>query len=217
MATQTPETTQKALLLITHGPSREDLRDSVGSKARQRIHVVFVVEEIPREVGGDSLFVALGPTRETKKVRLGAVINALGWADDSGVFFNLKGSFQIIEKGKPLDPEKFECTFEATYDTNKRAGTIFIEPVYKGHVAILPNRPKRPCAGFHKITFADGEVEEIFIHGVISGETTAVLFMNRNKPRESCRVLQFYEDHDMWGVVIMRDPEFFSPVKVSWE
>ena len=99
---------------IRNGSSREDLRDSLGSKPNQRTEVEF----------------QLGPIMENKaelisfpdwsKFFLRAVINGLEWKDGSGVSFNVSGySTHIIGKNEPI-----QVRFKAHYNTETRTGMM---------------------------------------------------------------------------------------------
>ena len=58
---------------------------------------------------------------------------------------------------------------------------------------------------------------EIFVLVHITGETTAVLFRDKAHPRSAFQVLEYKEEDNTWGVVKMKNPIFYFPVKGSWE
>jgi hypothetical protein len=97
-----PEAEQFCLI---GGPSREDLRDSLGSKSNQRIKVTFDIV----------------PDRETRFIHeFEAYINGMEWADGSGNSWNLTG-WIIKCVGHPVFEKK---SFVAHFDGDVRQGTL---------------------------------------------------------------------------------------------
>ena len=76
----------KAVIVIDEGPSREDIRDSLGSRRDQRMKVVFTLNGRDRNV---AMVHPLPVDRD--QIRLIVVINGMEWEDGSGESFNLTG------------------------------------------------------------------------------------------------------------------------------
>lgn len=106
-----------ASIQIIHGPSREDVRDSVGSKKDQRINVTFVLNGNCRDVA------LVHPLPFGRNIRLICVINGINWIDGTGELFDLNGFAFKVEGQDELISRKFT----ADYRTDKRGGTITFE------------------------------------------------------------------------------------------
>jgi hypothetical protein len=113
----TPNTQFQIQFQIIGGPSRESLRDSVGSPKGFRIVVEFkvlipliAVDELrrkcdyPFETGGERTIYA--------------VVNSYEWEDGSGESFNLKGLLKWEESGN------VSRSWRAYFRTDKRTGVF---------------------------------------------------------------------------------------------
>ena len=111
----TPKTEVK--LKIVTGGSREDVRDSVGSKKSFRLIMHFVVEIKSEHLA--TLIDDFGfQNIRTGELRLESVLNGMEWEDGSGESWNLKGwlkSASTSPNGLP---------FSAYYRTDRRTGVL---------------------------------------------------------------------------------------------
>lgn len=96
---------------IIEGPSREDLRDSLGSKVNRRLDVTFRVK---------GKWFGHGETTPDEDYT--CIINGLKWADHTGTLFEVEG-YVIGVNNKDHKPYKL---FEGTYSTVSRKGTLTI-------------------------------------------------------------------------------------------
>ena len=110
---------------IVNGPSREDVRDSLGSKPNHRLSVSFRMDlnqETADEVAGHL------PSFPTDQQQLDAeaLINGMVWEDGTGECFSLSGYLMSVmyedERGK--ESIQVGRLFKAHYNTNERRGLL---------------------------------------------------------------------------------------------
>jgi hypothetical protein len=111
-------TNEKILTLnITLGGSREDIRDSLGSRAHRPFFVEFKTYPMNYH---EVAYMKLGITVSDGTVY--ALIRGLDWEDGSGESFNIRGSLKIES-----DPDKERVfRFNGYYHTKRRSGTLNI-------------------------------------------------------------------------------------------
>lgn len=104
---------------ISRGPSREELRDSVGSKPKFRIWVTFILyrSEAKRKVLVNRYKF---PDDSPDNVEVRGMINGYEWRDGSGESFRIKGQIKLIGQREAIP-------FEANYFTNNRNGYMFLQ------------------------------------------------------------------------------------------
>lgn len=112
-------TKNEVMVKVVGGASREELRDSVGSRANSRLWVHFVVALT------EELQIFLGAVyRETRSIQIIARIDKFEWEDGSGESFNLGGLAKLpmfTSSGRNI------VQFHAHYDTRVRQGTITLK------------------------------------------------------------------------------------------
>jgi hypothetical protein len=105
---------------ITQGPSREDARDSLGSRKQQILEVRFTVELTPEQCERLLMHV------ESHAVIV-ATINALEWEDSERMGMNLKCQGLRITFGTQTKEIPMLHPFTAYYHPGNRTGLMKFE------------------------------------------------------------------------------------------
>jgi len=105
---------------VCGGPSREDVRDSIGSKPGRRIWLIFKVD-VPEHLV-ELLHTQMGFEDQVGVVELECLVNSMSWLDNSGENFVLKGR----TKPKSVTPYQLTPAFLVEYQTDRRQGRIKI-------------------------------------------------------------------------------------------
>ncbi len=107
--------TLEAKIEIIGGPSREDLRDALGSRKDHRFQVTFVLNGHARDVAMVNPF-----PLDQDKIELVANVNGMEWEDGSGESWNLR-CYAVRINGQD---ELISRPFMAYYRTDKRKGQV---------------------------------------------------------------------------------------------